>query len=237
MNCADVEILICDYVDGTLEADRKAELEGHLDRCPACAELARDSAAGAAFLDRAAEVEPPVELVNRILFQRAVDPVGNRRLREWLDPLLSPILQPRYAMSMAMTIVSFAMLARFIVPVRSIRPEDLRPAAIWAGLEDRTYRVWGRALKFYDNLKVVYQIQATLKEWQQRNEDQPARAPQSPRTRRWTITGSPSIPCRKRIPNPAARLLTTHRRNHTEDTHELPKPSRSTGHCLLPRLR
>ena len=173
MNCADIEILICDYVDGTLEADRKAELEGHLDRCPACAELARDSAAGAAFLDQAAEVEPPVELVNRILFNA---PWTRRksRLREWLDPLLSPILQPRYAMSMAMTIVSFAMLARFIVPVRSIRPEDLRPAAVWAGLEDRAYRVWGRALKFYDNLKVVYQIQATLKEWQQRNEDQPA---------------------------------------------------------------
>jgi len=173
MNCADVEILICDYVDGTLEADRKAELERHLDRCPACAELAHDSAAGAAFLDQAPEVDPPVELVNRILFNA---PWIRRksRLREWLDSLLSPILQPRYAMSMAMTIVSFAMLARFLVPVRSIRPEDLRPAAIWAGLEDRSYRLWGRALKFYDNLKVVYQIQATLKEWQQRTEDQPA---------------------------------------------------------------
>jgi hypothetical protein len=75
---------------------------------------------------------------------------------------------------MAMTIVSFAMLARFVAPVRTIGAEDLRPAAVWAGLEDRAYRAWGRALKFYDNLKVVYQIQATLNEWQQRNEEQPA---------------------------------------------------------------
>jgi hypothetical protein len=180
MNCADIEILICDYVDGTLEADRKAELERHLDRCPACAELARDSAAAAAFLGRAAGIEPPVELVNRILFQ-ARWTKRKSKPRQWLDMLLSPILQPRYAMSMAMTIVSFAMLARFIVPVRSIRPEDLKPAAVWAGLEDRSYRVWGRALKFYDNLKVVYQIQATLKEWQQRNEDQPAGPVGTPR--------------------------------------------------------
>jgi hypothetical protein len=171
MNCADVEILICDYADGTLEADRGAELERHLDGCPACAELARDSAAAVAFLHRAAAIEPPTELVNRILF---LAPWARRksRVRQWLDPLLSPILQPRYAMSMAMTIVSFAMLARFVAPVRNIRPQDLKPAAVWAGLEDRAYRTWGRALKFYDNLKVVYQIQATLKEWQQRSEDQ-----------------------------------------------------------------
>ena len=93
--------------------------------------------------------------------------------RDWI---LSPILQPRYAMSMAMTIVSFAMLARFMVPVRNIRPDDLRPAAIWTGVEDRAYRVWGRALKFYDNLKVVYEIQTTLAQWQQRTEDQAAPA-------------------------------------------------------------
>ena len=29
MNCAELEILICDYVDGTLTADRKAEVERH----------------------------------------------------------------------------------------------------------------------------------------------------------------------------------------------------------------
>ena len=68
MNCAEIEILICDYVDGTLAADQKAEVERHLAECPACAELARDSAAAVAFIERAAEVEPPPELITRILF-------------------------------------------------------------------------------------------------------------------------------------------------------------------------
>jgi hypothetical protein len=173
MNCADVEILICDYVDGTLDAASKAELERHLAQCAACAELAGDSAAGAEFLSHAPEIDPPVELINRILFQ-APWTKKKSKLRKWLDPLLSPILQPRYAMSMAMTIVSFAMLARFLVPVRTLKPEDLRPAAVWAGLEDRAIRAWGRAVKFYDNLKVVYDIQATLKDWQQKSEEQAA---------------------------------------------------------------
>ena len=73
MNCAEIEILICDYVDGTLDAADKAEVERHLAACPACAELARDSAAAVAFIERAAEVEPPPELITRILFDAPVE--------------------------------------------------------------------------------------------------------------------------------------------------------------------
>ena len=69
MNCAEFEIPICDYVDGTLSADRRAEVERHLAECPACAELARDSAAALAFMETAAEAGPPPELVTRILFE------------------------------------------------------------------------------------------------------------------------------------------------------------------------
>ena len=69
MNCAETEILICEYVEGGLAADLKSELERHFAACPACAELARDSAAGFAFMERAAEVEPPPELITRILFE------------------------------------------------------------------------------------------------------------------------------------------------------------------------
>ena len=60
MNCAEIEILICDYVDGTLSADRKSEVERHCAECPACAELARDSAAAVAFMSRVAEAEPEI---------------------------------------------------------------------------------------------------------------------------------------------------------------------------------
>ena len=169
MNCADAEILICDYATLT-SADRFA-LERHLGECAECAGLARASAEALEFISRVEEVEPPPELVNRILFA-APWRKKKSKLGGWMEAVLSPVLQPRYAMSLAMTIVSFAMLARFVAPMRSIRPEDLKPTAVWAGLEDRAYRTWGRALKYYDNLKVVYEIQSTLKEWQQRDEEQ-----------------------------------------------------------------
>jgi anti-sigma factor RsiW len=173
MNCAEIEILICDYVDGTLSPADKAAVERHLATCDACAELARDSAAAVAFMERASDVEPPPELITRILFDAPWSKGKPRsKPREWALALLSPILQPKFAMGMAMTILSISMLARFVMPVRQLRPADLRPAEVWAGIEDRAVRTWTRTVKFYENLKFVYQIQTTLKEWQQQSDDQ-----------------------------------------------------------------
>ncbi len=166
MSCADIEILICDYVDGTLAPEARADVERHLTECPGCAELARDSAAAVAFMQRTAEVEPPPELVTHILFHGP----WQKSKTGWFPKLFNSVLQPKFAMSMALTILSFSMVAR----VRPLQPADLAPAKVLAGLEDRVYRVWARTLKFYDNLKFVYQIQTTLREWQQDQEAQPA---------------------------------------------------------------
>ena len=77
-------------------------------------------------------------------------------------------------MGMAMTILSLSMLARFVMPAHQLRPADLKPSEVWNGIATRAEYAWGRTVKFYENLKVVYQIQTTLKEWQQQNQDQPA---------------------------------------------------------------
>ncbi|MFY9724821.1 MAG: zf-HC2 domain-containing protein [Bryobacteraceae bacterium] len=176
MNCAELDIPLCEYVDGTLDAATRAAVERHLAGCPACAEVARESAAAVAFIGRAADVEPPAELVNRILFAAPWRQSIRAKHRTWLAKRLSPILQPRYVMSFAMTIVSFSLL-RSVIPLRSIRPDDLRPSKVWAGLETRVEYGWGRVEKFYDNLKVVYRIQTTLRAWQQQDEEREPTAP------------------------------------------------------------
>ncbi len=198
MNCADLEILICDYVDGTLTPDQRADVERHLAECQSCAELARDSAAAVQFMDRAADVEPPPELVTRILFDAPWSKdKAKSKWRVWAGALLSPFLQPKYAMGMAMTVLSFAMLARFVAPIRQPKLSDLRPSLVWAGLEDRAVRTWGRTVKFYDNLKFVYQIQTTLREWQQQDEERrPAndQKPSEPKTddRKLPVNSAPA---------------------------------------------
>ena len=182
MNCAELEILICDYVDGTLSTAQKAVVETHLKDCPACAELARDSAEAVAFMERASDVEPPPELITRILFDapRAQAKIVKAE-KGWLGRLVTPILQPRFVMGAAMTVLSFSMLTRF-VPVRQLKSADLRPSEVWASLDDRSHRAWARTVKYYENLKVVYQVQTLLRDWQQQSEDRKPAAPEQPKT-------------------------------------------------------
>jgi hypothetical protein len=173
MSCADIELLICDYVDGTLPAAQKAEVERHLAECPACAELAQDSAAAVGFIARAEEVAPPPELVTKILFEAPwrKNKSAVEGLRGRLAAWLRPVLQPKFVMGAAMTILSFSLLSRS-TPFHKLDKSDLEPKKVWVGLENRVMDAWDRTVKFYDNLKFVYQIQTTLREWQQQDEEQ-----------------------------------------------------------------
>ncbi len=184
MNCADIEILICDYVDGTLAADCKAEVERHLADCPACAELAEDSAAAVQFIGRAEDVAAPPELVTRILFDAPwrKNKSAAQGVRGRISAWFRPILQPRFVMGAAMTILSFSLFWQS-GPVRQLRKTDLEPKAVWIGLENRAMDAWDRTVKFYDNLKFVYQIQTTLREWQEQDQEQrPVIRQNSPKT-------------------------------------------------------
>src|SRR6185369_17762450 len=131
-------------LDGTLAAAERAEVERHLSGCAACAEMARDAAAAVAFMERAADVEPPPELITRILFDApwsSKAPVKVRGPFSYLSKLISPILQPRFAMGMAMTILSFSILSRF-VPMQQLKATDLRPSEVCASLDDRAHRAY-----------------------------------------------------------------------------------------------
>ncbi len=176
MTCAEVEILLCDYVDGTLHVQERTALEGHLPGCSSCKQLAEDVAGVTAFIERVPQAEPPAELLTRILHHSPMGP-GAVAVRLPSDPkpswakrffggFVQGWLQPRYVMGMAMTILSFSMLARFAhIEPRQLRPSDLDPVKVWQGIDDHSHRVYDRAMKYYDNLRLVIEIQSRLREW------------------------------------------------------------------------
>ena len=94
MTCAQFEIALCDYLDGTLPSAEKAEVEQHLSACAACAELARDAGAAMAFIERVADVEPPPELVNAVVAIGIARGAGFGARR---DPRLVPRICPAHA--------------------------------------------------------------------------------------------------------------------------------------------
>lgn len=183
MTCQELEPILCDYVDGTLRADQRAAVEVHLAACTECAELARDSAAVVAFLEAQPELEPPPALVTRILNLTPFEPEAPKTEPSggWFHRLfgrwLQPVFQPRMVMGMAMTILSFAMLGRFAgIEARQLRPADLNPVKVWEAAEDRAHRSWNQAVKYYESLRIVFEVQSRLRELRntEETEKQPA---------------------------------------------------------------
>jgi hypothetical protein len=164
MTCADVEILLCDYVDDTIHGVERTALEDHLASCTACSLLAAEVKGSVDFIGRAALVEPPAELMTRI--------------RGFLGKWSEVILQPRYAMGMAMTILSFSMIARFSpVQIRQLRPADLDPVKIFLSVDDRAHRTWDRTMKYYENLRWVIELQSRVKEITDQEQEQQKQKP------------------------------------------------------------
>lgn len=206
MRCAELQALLCEYVEGALTDSERTLVERHLDSCPACAAMTREASAALTFLRTVPDVEPPPLLVNRILFDipsRTSLPESSRSpLAKWLKAWIRPLLQPRFAMGMAMTILSFSMLARFAgIGPRQLSAAELNPIRLWQALDDTAHRTWERARKFYLSVRLLYEIQAQLQEWsQQLREETASSGPPAPNEQdRSSPTAEP--PAEGRPPN------------------------------------
>ncbi len=183
MNCAEFESILADYLDGILSDADRVSVEEHISACAACREFMADVSGGLGVLRQSEPVDAPSELITRIAYLAprgpSRDPFENPGLlNRFVNKWLRPALQPRLAMSMAMTILSFAMLERCTgVQVQRIRPTDLSPVRVWSGVEDKALRVRDQAMKYYENLRIVYEVETQLKDLQEaQNSTPPARA-------------------------------------------------------------
>jgi hypothetical protein len=181
MNCAEFEVLLADHIDGTLAAGQRAEFAQHMETCPACAELARDAASAVSLVAVSADVEPPPELITKIL--HATNAGWDLRkyrqgFRGWINRVLSPVLKPRFVMSAMVSLISLTMLSRCAgAPKATLTAHDLDPVQIWSSLDMRSHRVWDRAVKSYESMRLVYEIRSQFSEWQQQQaEDRDAAA-------------------------------------------------------------
>jgi hypothetical protein len=182
MSCAEFEMLLADWIDGTLAVparqSERAAFASHLDSCEACATLLEDATAAVAFMDRAADVEVPPALVSKIL--QATNSGWEFKLRGrgisgWINRTFAPVLRPRVVMGAMLTILSATMLTR-CAPNRTLTAADLDPVRLWTSLDDRTHRVWDRTVKSYESMRLVYEVKNQINDWteQQRQEDEAA---------------------------------------------------------------
>jgi anti-sigma factor RsiW len=162
LTCNQAEELLADYIDRTLDAAGIEAIENHFASCGECAELARDAAGVSAFYERVPSVDPPLALMNRIVAEVVTGPSRQVAKPSLLERLLggaaaARVLAPRFAMGLAMSALSIGMFIQ-ITGVRS-------PARVWRTAENRVIRAWDRAMKGYENLAAVEELQNQFEQW------------------------------------------------------------------------
>jgi hypothetical protein len=179
LTCEQFEALLADHIDGELglpeRADDRTAFELHLAECPACAQLAEDAQSAVAFIDIAADVEPPPALTAKILEATHAGwefKLRARGVRGWINRFFAPVLKPRFVMGAMMTMMSLTMLSRCAGdPRKPMTAADLDPVRLYSSLDDRTHRLWDRTVKSYESMRLVYEIRSQLNEWKQQQAD------------------------------------------------------------------
>src|SRR5258708_5588606 len=200
IECSQFEALLSEAIDGQLSGASKLSFEAHARVCAVCGPLIADALAGQQWLKSLAEVEPPAHLLHNILAStsgissarlRTATPAGQAtglggRARQWWNSFFTPtaafVRQPRFVMSFGMIFFSFSLaLSAAGVKASDVASISLRPAAI-----KRTYyTTQGKVVKFYENIRFVYDIESRGREF--RKATTPAEpAPEKPNQKRKT---------------------------------------------------
>ncbi len=172
MQCAEFDALLSDALDGVLTGTNLERFEAHKASCPSCGPLFAEAGTGYKMLHALQEVEPPAMLVHNILAATigqvpAVPEVRTEKegflakLPRWVQPIFGPVLQPRFAMSFGMAFFSISLMLH----VSGVKPADfkhldLRPSAIAKSF----YETQGRLVKYYENIRVVYEIESRVQQ-------------------------------------------------------------------------
>lgn len=186
VECTEFEALLSDALDGEgrLSPALRERFEAHRRVCGICGPLFADVQAGQQWLRSLEAVEPPAHLVHNILAATSgvvstrplaaradgrTTPFGERA-REWWDSFLAPVAafvrQPRFVMSFGMIFFSFSLGLNVMgVKPADVAKVDLRPAALRHAYNDAQIKV----VKFYDNIRFVYEIESKVRELKRAN--------------------------------------------------------------------
>jgi hypothetical protein len=178
MQCNEFESLLFDALDQKLSPGKQERFQAHARVCGKCGPMFAEVEAGQHWLKSLAEVEAPANLVNDILaatsgiqsYRLQAAPEQHRaslgeRVREWADSLLTPVWstvrQPRFAMSFGMAFFSLSVG----LSVAGVKPTDLKAADLSrTGLRRTYYTTTARVVKYYENIRLVYEIESKVQE-------------------------------------------------------------------------
>jgi len=192
MQCHEFDGLLSDAVDGLLTGIELDRFQAHARSCRTCGPLLADAEAGRSWLKGLTEVEPPAGLVANIL--ASTTGVDTQRLRanvrvsqprvSWLErvqamlsgyfePVWDTVRQPRFAMSFGMAFFALSVG----LTVAGVKPNDLRQISLRpAAIRLAYYHTQAKIVRYYDNARIVYEVQSRLREFRRNAPAEPGPA-------------------------------------------------------------
>jgi hypothetical protein len=180
MQCNEFDALLSDALDGMLTGTVLDRFQAHARSCQTCGPLLAEAEAGRNWLKDLAEVDPPANLVANIL--ASTTGVETQRLRatvrvqpqvSWLErapawlfgslePIWATVRQPRFAMSFGMAFFALSVG----LTVAGVKPADFRQISLRPTAIRRTYyETQARVVRYYENARIVYDLQSRLREF------------------------------------------------------------------------
>jgi hypothetical protein len=177
MECGEFEALLADALDDAVAAETRPAFEAHGKSCPVCGPLWQEAREGMLMVRGLAELEPPKNLVHNILAatsrkEATAEQIADEaklgwmeRLRRSLSPGLTGLMHSRFAMSFAMAFFSLSITLTLAgVKVTDVKNMVEHPSLLRKNVVLGFTNVEAKVTSYYENLRLVYQVQAKVRE-------------------------------------------------------------------------
>ncbi len=176
LKCSEFETLLAEALDGTLTAETQESFEGHGRSCTTCGPVWAEAQEGMLLLHGLEELEPPKNLLHNIL---AATTMKEARFEAstavparagWLDRLRaglmpSRLMHSRFVTSFAMAFFSLSLTLTLAgVKISDVKNIDWHPNALRKSFVLGFTHVEAKVTSYYENLRLVYEVQAKVRE-------------------------------------------------------------------------
>jgi hypothetical protein len=177
MGCSEFEILLADALDNAIAADARQAFDEHGRSCAVCGPMLAEALEGMVMVRELAELEPPKNLMHNILAatsrkEATAEQIAEEaklgwmeRLRRSVSPGVGGLLHSRFAMSFAMAFFSLSITLTLAgVKITDVKNMVEHPTLLRKSVVLGYTSVEARVTSYYENLRLVYQVQAKVRE-------------------------------------------------------------------------
>jgi hypothetical protein len=177
MACSEFEVLLAEALDNALAADQRTAFDEHGRSCVVCGPMLAEALEGMVMVRELAELEPPKNLVHNILAatsrkEATAEQIAEEaklgwmeRLRRSVSPGVGGLLHSRFAMSFAMAFFSLSITLTLAgVKITDVKNMVEHPTLLRKSVVLGYTSVEARVTSYYENLRLVYQVQAKVRE-------------------------------------------------------------------------